>query len=42
VRPAVASTGDLARMLAAHEGPGPALAQLRRLSELERDRGIER
>ena len=42
VRPAVASTGDLARMLAAHEGANPALAQLRRLAELERQRGIER
>ena len=42
VRPSVASTGDLARMLAAHEGACPALAQLRRLAELERQRGIER
>ena len=42
VRPAVASTGDLARMLAAHEGAGRALAQLRRLAELERERGIDR
>ena len=42
VRPAVASTGDLARMLAAHEGAGPALAQLRRLAELEQQRGIDR
>jgi len=42
VRPAVASTGDLARMLAAHEGASPVLAQLRRLAELERRRGIDR
>jgi len=42
VRPAVASTGDLARMLAAHDGASPALAQLRRLAELERERGISR
>ncbi len=42
VRPSVASRGDLARMLAAHEGACPALAQLRRLAELERERGIER
>ena len=42
VRPAVASTGDLARMLAAHEGASPALAQLRRLAELERQRGFDR
>ena len=42
VRPAVASTGDLARMLAAHGGAGAALVQLRRLAELERGRGIDR
>ena len=42
VRPAVASTGDLARMLAAHQGPSPELAQLRRLAELEQQRGVER
>jgi len=42
VRPAVASTGDLARMLAAHGGASPGLAQLRRLAELERERGIDR
>ena len=42
VRPAVASTGDLARMLAAHGGASAALAQLRRLAELERGRGIDR
>ena len=42
VRPAVASTGDLARMLAAHEGASPALAQLRRLAELEQQHGLDR
>jgi hypothetical protein len=29
-------------MVAAHEGAGPALAQLRRLAELEQQRGIDR
>jgi hypothetical protein len=44
VRPSVASTGDLARMLAAlgRERELPKLLQLRRVMELERGRVIER
>lgn len=43
LRPAVASTGDLARMLAAlgREEDMPKLLALRRLAELEISRGIE-
>jgi hypothetical protein len=43
LRPAVASTGDLARMLAAlgREPDLPRLRALRRLSELEHDLGHE-
>jgi transcriptional regulator with XRE-family HTH domain len=44
VRPAVASIGDLARMLSAlaDEERFPQLMQLRRITELERTRGTER
>lgn len=43
LRPAVASTGDLARMLSAlgREDDMPKLLALRRLAELEMSRGIE-
>ena len=43
LRPAVASTGDLARMLSAlgREHDMPKLLALRRLAELEMSRGIE-
>jgi hypothetical protein len=44
LRPAVASLGDLARMLAAlgREEDAPRLQALRRLVELDRGRGLER
>jgi len=44
LRPSVAATRDLARMLAALDRPddAPKLQQLRRLAELERGLGLER